>query len=141
MYISGKLKYIKYQKGSIIRGKSKAGNFLSFGHVGLKSSNQGIITPAQIESVRRVVTRYFKRKVKIWIRCYPNLPRTRKPTEVRMGKGKGSVAYWIYKVKPGRILFEFLIYDSRISIIQIKEILRVASSKLSVPTKIIFQDR
>ena len=100
-----KLKYKKIRKGRLSKFEFKA-NILKFGTIGLKAAESGTITARQIEAARQAIVRKSKRKGKIWIRIFPCLPITRKPTEVRMGKGKGSVAYWAAKVKSGTVLFE-----------------------------------
>lgn len=137
MYKSNKLKYIKYQKGPLPKGNSFNATRIIFGNYALKSLQVGYLTFSQMEAVRKVIVRYFRRKVKIWPRCYPKLPRTKKPIEVRMGKGKGSVAYWVFKIQPGRILFEFQIEN--MSYTKVISILRIASSKLPVRTKVLMK--
>mgnify|MGYP002626038660 CR=1 FL=1 len=98
-------KFRKQQKGRN-RGLASVGNRVSFGDFGLKSTARGRITARQIEAARRVITRYCKRAGKIWIRIFPDKPITKKPAEVRQGKGKGNVEYWVAQVQPGRVLFE-----------------------------------
>ncbi len=98
-------KYRKAQKGRV-HGMAKRGTSLNFGAYGLKSTTAGRVTARQIEAARRAITRHLKRAGRIWIRIFPDVPVSTKPTEVRMGKGKGSPEYWICRVKPGRILFE-----------------------------------
>ena len=88
------------------RGLAQVGNSVSFGEYGLKAIGRGRITARQIEAARRAMTRYVKRGGKIWIRVFPDVPVTKKPLEVRMGKGKGNVEYWIAKIQPGRVLYE-----------------------------------
>lgn len=132
---SRSLKYVKYQKGPMPSGWSKGSNFLVYGSFGVKSVRCGYLTFNQIEAFRRVLVRFFKRQVKIWVRSFPNLPRTRKPVEVRMGKGKGNVSSWIFKVEAGRVLFELSAVGFTET--QILRALSVASSKLSVRTKIV----
>src|SRR3990172_457195 len=98
-------KFRKAFKGRI-RGASKAGFTLNFGQFGLKALEPDRITARQIEAARRAMTRHMKRTGRVWIRVFPDVPVSKKPAEVRQGKGKGSVEYWAARVKPGRILFE-----------------------------------
>ncbi len=98
-------KYRKAQKGRI-HGLAKGGTELNFGTYGLKATTAGRVTARQIEAARRAITRHLKRAGRIWIRIFPDVPVSTKPTEVRMGKGKGSPEYWMCRVKPGRIMFE-----------------------------------
>ncbi len=98
-------KFRKMHKGRI-HGVAKGGTTLTFGSYGLKALEPGRITARQIEAARRAMTRHIKRQGKIWIRLFPDVPVTKKPAEVRMGKGKGSVDHWAAKIKPGRIMFE-----------------------------------
>nr|QYB23239.1 ribosomal protein L16 [Lithodesmioides sp. mgcode 4] len=100
-----KFKFKKIQKGKIPKIKYKS-NQLKFGNIGLKANQSGRITSKQLESARQAIVRKIKRKGKIWINVFPNIPITKKPTEVRMGKGKGNVDYWAAKVKLGTVLFE-----------------------------------
>jgi large subunit ribosomal protein L16 len=98
-------KFRKMMKGSN-RGLAQTGNTVSFGEFGLKSVDRGRMTARQIEAARRAMTRHVKRQGKIWIRVFPDKPITKKPLEVRMGKGKGSVEYWVAQIQPGRMLYE-----------------------------------
>ena len=98
-------KYRKQFKGRI-KGVAKGGSELAFGEFGLKAQEPNRVNAREIEAARRAITRYMKRAGRVWIRVFPDTPVTAKPTEVRMGKGKGSVEYWAARVKPGRILFE-----------------------------------
>jgi large subunit ribosomal protein L16 len=98
-------KYRKAHKGRL-RAQTKRGAELNFGAYGLKSLDAARITARQIEAARRAITRYLKRSGRVWIRIFPDLPVSEKPAEVRMGKGKGSVEYWVARVEPGRIMFE-----------------------------------
>ncbi len=98
-------KFRKVQKGRI-HGKAKGGASLNFGTYGLKAQVAGRITARQIEAARRAITRHMKRAGRVWIRIFPDVPVSQKPTEVRMGKGKGTPEYWMARVKPGRIMFE-----------------------------------
>ena len=100
-----KTKFRKQHKGRI-HGLAKGGTTLNFGSYGLKATQPGRITARQIEAARRAMTRHIKRAGKVWIRIFPDVPVSAKPTEVRMGKGKGSPEYWAARVKPGRIMFE-----------------------------------
>ena len=100
-----KTKFRKMHKGRI-KGVAKGGTDLNFGAFGLKAMEPERITARQIEAARRALTRHMKRAGRVWIRVFPDVPVSKKPTEVRMGKGKGSVEYWAAQVKPGRIMFE-----------------------------------
>ena len=127
-----KTKFRKAHKGRI-HGNAKGGFTLHFGSYGLKALTPERVTARQIESARRVVTKFIKRQGKLWIRVFPDLPVSQKPTEVRMGKGKGAPEYWACRVKPGRILFEI----DGVSEIIAKEALYKASAKLPIKTKFI----
>jgi len=105
MLIPKNRKFRKEKKGRI-HGKAKGGYTVDFGDFGLKALAPERITARQIESARRAVTRYMKRQGKLWIRIFPHTPVTKKPLEVRQGKGKGAVEYWAAKVKPGTVMFE-----------------------------------
>ncbi len=105
VFIPKKSKYRKVFKGRI-DGNTKGGSTLSFGSYGLKAMEPCRVQSKHIETARRVISRTLKRSGKVWIRIFPDIPVTRKPADVRMGKGKGSVEFWVFKVKPGRILFE-----------------------------------
>src|ERR1700679_3903657 len=98
-------KFRKQHKGRN-RGLALRGNEVSFGEFGLKATERGRITARQIEAARRALTRYVKRTAKVWIRVFPDKPITQKPLEVRQGKGKGNVEYWVAQVQPGKVLFE-----------------------------------
>ncbi|WP_185870324.1 50S ribosomal protein L16 [Blattabacterium cuenoti] len=128
-----KTKYKKKQKGRI-RGNSKKGIFLSRGLYGIKALEGAWITSRQLESARVAATRYMKREGKLWINIFPDKPATKKPQEVRMGKGKGPVEFWVSVVKPGRILFEIDGVSMKIA----KEALRLAAQKLPIKMKFIF---
>ena len=125
-------KYRKQHKGRN-RGLATTGNKVSFGDFGLKAIGRGRITARQIEAARRVMTRHIKRGGRVWIRIFPDKPITKKPLEVRMGKGKGAPEYFVAVTKAGRIMFEIggVSYDVA------KEALRLASQKLPVKTKFI----
>lgn len=124
-------KYRKQFKGRN-RGFAKAGTEVSFGEFGLKSTAWGAINSRQIEAARKALTRFVKRGGKIWIRIFPDKPITKKPLEVRQGKGKGSVEYWVALVQPGRMLFEM----EGISKETAMEAFRLAAAKLPVLTTV-----
>ena len=125
-------KFRKKQKGRV-KGIAQRGHTISFGSFGIKSLEAGWITSRQIEAARIAVTRKMKREGQVWIRIFPDKPVTKKPAEVRMGKGKGAPEYFVAVVKPGRILFEV----SGVPIAVAKEALRLAAQKLPVTTKFI----
>src|SRR5215204_1526488 len=125
-------KFRKMQKGRV-KGLATRGHSLTFGSFGLKSLEAGWITARQLEAARIAVTRAMKREGQIWIRVFPDKPITRKPAEVRMGKGKGAPEYWVAVVKPGRILFE----ADGVPMATAKEALRLAAQKLPVITRFI----
>ena len=127
-----KTKYRKAHKGRI-RGKAKGGTTLNFGSYGLKAITAERVTSRQIEAARRAITRHMKRAGKVWIRIFPDVPVSKKPTEVRMGKGKGTPEYWAARVKPGRVMFEIDGVPSDIA----HTALNLGSSKLPLQTKII----
>ena len=127
-----KTKYRKMQKGKM-KGNTKRGSQLAFGSFGIKALEEVWITGRQIESARQAVTRYMKREGQIWIRIFPDKPITKKPAEVRMGKGKGAPEYFVARVTPGRILFEAEGVSYEIA----KEALRLAAQKLPISTKFI----
>ena len=117
------------------RGLAQVGNRVSFGEYGLKCMDTGRITARQIEAARRAMTRHIKRGGKIWIRVFPDVPVSKKPIEVRMGKGKGNVEYWVCKVQPGRMLYEMEGVTEEIA----REAFRLAAAKL--PVKTVFVSR
>ena len=125
-------KFRKQQKGRM-KGISQRGHQLSNGTFGIKSLDSDFLTSRQIEAARIAATRYMKREGQLWIKIFPDKPITKKPLEVRMGKGKGAVEYWAAVVKPGRMLFEV----SGVPIETAKEALRLAAQKLPVKTKFI----
>ena len=127
-----KLAWRKQRKGRI-KGNETRAITLSFGDYGLKSIDSERITARQIEAARRAISRQMKRQGKIFIRVFPDIPVSKKPAEVRMGSGKGSVEYYVFKVKPGRILFELQGVTEEVAY----EALRLASMKLPVRCKII----
>ena len=127
-----KTKFRKQQKGRM-KGNSQRGNQLAFGSFGIKTLEQAWITSRQIEAARQAVTRRMKREGQIWIRIFPDKPVTKKPAEVRMGKGKGAPEYFVARVTPGRMLFEAEGVPLHIA----KEALRLAAQKLPVKTKFV----
>ena len=127
-----KTKFRKMHKGRI-SGNAKGGFALNFGSYGLKSLEPSRVTARQIEAARRAMTRHMKRAGRVWIRIFPDVPVSKKPTEVRMGKGKGSVEYWAAKVKRGRVMFEI----DGVSIEVAREALSLAAAKLPVKCKIV----
>ena len=129
-----KTKYRKAHKGRI-RGKAKGGTTLNFGSYGLKALTAERVTSRQIEAARRAITRHMKRAGKVWIRIFPDVPVSKKPTEVRMGKGKGTPEYWAARVKPGRVMFEIDGVPSDIA----HTALNLGSSKLTLQTKVIIR--
>lgn len=122
-------KFRKQHKGRN-RGLAVRGGKVSFGEYGLKATTRGRITARQIEAGRRAMTRYIKRGGKIWIRIFPDKPITKKPLEVRMGKGKGGVEYWVAQIQPGRMLFEMEGVAEDVA----REAFRLAAAKLPVQT-------
>jgi large subunit ribosomal protein L16 len=125
-------KFRKAQKGRM-KGVSQRGNQLSNGTFGIKSLDSKFITSRQIEAARIAATRYMKREGQLWIKIFPDKPITKKPLEVRMGKGKGAPEYFVSVVKPGRIIFEI----AGVTLDVAKEALRLAAQKLPVRTKFI----
>ena len=127
-----KTKYRKQQKGRN-RGKATRGNKVVNGEYGLQALELGQITSNQIEAARVALNRYMKRSGKVWITIFPDKPITKKPADTRMGKGKGSVEYWVALVKPGRVMFEIAEVPEDVA----REALRLAANKLSVKCKFI----
>jgi len=127
-----KTKFRKVQKGRM-KGNAGRGHKLAFGMYGIKSLDSNFLTSRQIEAARIAATRYMKREGQLWIKVFPDKPITKKPLEVRMGKGKGAVEYWVAVVKPGRIIFEV----GGVPLDVAKEALRLAAQKLPVKTKFI----
>ncbi len=127
-----KMKWRKPHTGRL-GGMSKGGNKVSFGEIGLKAMTAHRITSRQIESARVAMIRHVRRGAKVWIRIFPDRPVTRKPAETRMGKGKGSVEFYVALVKPGKIMFEM----SGVRIELMAEALKRAAAKLPVKTKIV----
>jgi large subunit ribosomal protein L16 len=122
-------KFRKQQKNRN-RGLAQSGNKVSFGEFGLKAVSRGQLTARQIEAARRAITRHVKRGGKIWIRVFPDVPITKKPIEVRMGKGKGNVEYWVAKIQPGRVLYEMEGVNESLA----REAFALAAAKLPVRT-------
>ena len=125
-------KFRKLHKGRI-KGQAKGGTTLNFGTYGLKAIEPERITARQIEAARRAITRHMKRAGRVWIRIFPDVPISSKPTEVRMGKGKGSPEYWAARVHPGRIMFEIDGVGDDIA----REALRLGAAKLPIKTRIV----
>jgi large subunit ribosomal protein L16 len=122
-------KFRKQHKGRN-RGLAQSGNKVSFGEYGLKATTRGRITARQLEAARRTISRHVKRGGKLWIRIFPDKPITQKPLEVRQGKGKGNVEYWVAQIQPGRVLYEMEGVTEEIA----REAFRLASAKLPVRT-------
>ena len=122
-------KFRKMHKGRN-RGLSSRGSRVNFGEFGLKATGRGRVTARQIESARRAISRHIKRGGKIWIRVFPDKPITKKPLEVRMGKGKGNVEYWVTLVQPGRILYELEGVSEQLA----REAFELAAAKLPITT-------
>jgi large subunit ribosomal protein L16 len=127
-----KTKFRKQFKGRI-HGKATSGTFLTFGEYGLKAMEPDRLTARQIEAARRAITRHMKRAGRVWIRIFPDLPVSDKPTEVRMGKGKGAPEYWAARVKPGRVLFEL----DGVSVNLAREALALGAAKLPIKTRFV----
>ena len=125
-------KFRKAHKGRI-HGVAKGGTTLAFGSYALKATEPERVTARQIEAARRAITREMKRQGRVWIRIFPDVPVSKKPTEVRMGKGKGSVEFWAARVKPGRIMFEIDGVPEDVA----KEALRLGAMKLPVTTRVV----
>lgn len=131
-----RVKYRKKQRGRM-KGNANKGNYVAFGHFGMKAMGSAWITSRQIEAARVAMTRYIKRGGKVWIRIFPDKPVTQKPAETRMGKGKGAPEYWVAVVKTGRILFEI----EGVAEETAKEAMRLASHKLPIKTKFVRRER
>ena len=127
-------KFRKTHKGRN-RGLANSGNEVSFGTFGLKATSRGQLTARQIEAARRAMTRHVKRQGKIWIRVFPDKPITEKPLEVRMGKGKGNVEYWVCPIQPGKVLYEMDGVPEALA----REAFALAASKLSVQTTFVIK--
>ena len=132
MLMPQKTKFRKQMRGRM-QGDAQTGNVLSFGSFGLQATGRGYVTTRQIAAARRVIARTLKRGGKTWIRVFPDKPITKRPAEVRMGKGKGTPEFWVAKVKPGRIMFEI----DGVSKSAAHEALALASAKLPMDTKIV----
>ena len=127
-----KTKFRKAHKGRI-HGNAKGGTVLNFGSYGMKALQPNRITARQIEAARRAITRHIKRQGRVWIRVFPDVPVSKKPAEVRMGKGKGSPEFWACRIKPGRVMFEL----DGVSESLAKEAFELASAKLPLKTRFI----
>ena len=127
-----KTKFRKQFKGRI-RGPSKGGTELNFGQYGLKALEPERVTARQIEAARRAITRQMKRQGRVWIRIFPDVPVSQKPTEVRMGSGKGAPEYWAARVAPGRIMFEIDGVPDTVA----REALRLGAAKLPIKTRVV----
>ncbi len=127
-------KFRKQQKGRL-RGLAQRGNRVSFGEYGLKATTGGRVTARQIEAARRAITRHVKRGAKVWIRVFPDKPVSKKPLEVRQGKGKGNVEYWVAQIKPGTVLYEMEGVSEELA----REAMRLAAAKLPVQTTFAFR--
>ena len=132
MLMPRKVKHRKQMRGRMT-GVSKGGNALAFGEFGIQALEPGWISARQIEAARIAATRFMKREGQLWIKIFPDKPITKKPLEVRMGKGKGAVEYWAAVVKPGKIMFEV----GGVPLSVAKEALRLAAQKLPVKTKFV----
>ncbi|MFP4272359.1 MAG: 50S ribosomal protein L16 [Halothiobacillaceae bacterium] len=135
MLLPKRTKYRKQFKGKN-RGVAHTGNKVSFGEFGLKALERGNITSRQIESARRAINRHVKRGGKIWIRIFPDTPITQKPLEVRMGKGKGSVEYWVCKVQPGKMLYEIEGVSEEVA----RQAFSLAAAKLPIKTTFVTRE-
>jgi large subunit ribosomal protein L16 len=135
MLMPKKVKFRKQQRGRM-RGKAVRGSHLAFGEFGLQAMEPYWITARQIEAGRVAITRHAKRKGKLWIRVFPWKPVTKKPTEVRMGKGKGDPEFWVDVIKPGRILYEVEGISEEVA----REAMRLASHKLPIRTRFISRE-
>ena len=125
-------KFRKAHKGRI-HGMAKGGVSLNFGSYGLKATRPERVTARQIESARRAITRHLKRTGRLWIRIFPDVPVSKKPAEVRMGKGKGSIEYWACRVKPGRIMFEV----DGVNVNDARKAMLLAAAKLPIKCKFV----
>ena len=130
-----KTKFRRMQKGKM-KGNAQRGHLLAFGSFGIKALEETWITARQIEAARIAVTRYMKRQGQVWIRIFPDKPITKKPLEVRMGKGKGNVEYWVALVQPGKVMFEMAGIDEDIA----RQAFKLAAAKLPVKTHFIRKD-
>ena len=135
MLMPKKVKFRKSHRGRM-RGQAQRGNTLSFGEFGLQALEPGWLTARQLEAGRITITRFIKRRGKLWLRSFPWKPVTKKPTEVRMGKGKGDPEFWVDVIRPGRVLFELEGVTEDVA----KEAMRLASHKLPVKTRFISRE-
>lgn len=135
MLMPKKVKYRKSQRGRM-RGKAARGNSLSFGEFGLQALEPCWMTARQLEAGRITITRFVKRRGKLWLRAFPWKPVTKKPTEVRMGKGKGDPEFWVDVIRPGRIIFELEGVEEDVA----KEAMRLAAHKLPIKTRFVSRD-
>src|SRR3954452_4297481 len=135
MLMPKKVKYRKVQRGRM-KGKAWRGSSIAFGEYALKAMDCGWITSRQIEAARIAMTRFIKRGGKVWIRLFPDKPITKKPAETRMGKGKGAPEEWVAVIRPGKILFEMEGVPLDIA----TEAMRLAASKIGIPTRLITRD-
>ena len=132
-----RVKYRKVQKAKgNMTGNSQRGNQLSNGMFGIKSIDQNLLTSRQIEAARIAATRHMKREGQLWIKIFPDKPITKKPLEVRMGKGKGNVEYWVALVQPGKVMFEMAGVEEELA----REAFKLAAAKLPVKTHFIRKD-
>jgi large subunit ribosomal protein L16 len=125
-------KFRKQHKGRV-KGMAKGGTEINFGAYGLKATTPGRVNAREIEAARRAITRHIKRAGRVWIRIFPDVPVSKKPAEVRMGKGKGTPEFWMCRVKPGRIMFELDGVDNDTA----RRAFELASAKLSVQTRFV----
>ena len=135
MLMPKRVKHRKVQRGRM-KGIAKGGTKLSFGEYGLQALESGWLTSRQVEAARVALTRYIKRGGKVWINVFPHKPVTKKPAETRMGGGKGAPENWVAVVKPGKILFEISGVSKEVA----KEAIRLASNKLSIKAKFIYEE-
>ncbi|MDP2915001.1 MAG: 50S ribosomal protein L16 [Candidatus Aminicenantes bacterium] len=136
MLMPKKVKFRKSHRGRM-RGKAQRGNTLSFGEFGLQALEPGWLTARQLEAGRITITRFIKRRGKLWLRSFPWKPVTKKPTEVRMGKGKGDPEFWVDVIRPGRVLFELEGVTEDVA----KEAMRLAAHKLPIKTRFISREQ
>lgn len=135
MLLPKRVKYRRVQKGRM-KGKATRGNTVTYGQYGLQAIEPSWITSNQIEAARIAMTRYIKRGGQVWIKIFPHKPVTKKPAEVRMGKGKGAPEFWVAVVKPGRVMFEISGVDEETA----REAMRLAMHKLPVKCKFVIKD-
>ena len=134
MFQPKRTKYRKQQKGRNT-GNAQRGATLSYGTFGLKATQRGQLTSRQIEAARRAMTRHVKRGAKIWIRVFPDVPITKKPLEVRQGKGKGNVEFWVAKIQPGRVLYEMEGVNEDVA----RQAFKLAAAKLPFSTQFVIR--